>query len=366
MSDTLLIYLLIMIILFLICCVVCLFQRNITLKNTITNNKNLYESQSSLEDRFKDISNEIFIRLLEVARSENNRRENDFTSLIRPIQDTLASFDNKLSFLERERISSYSDLKRQVNDLILYQQEIQKETSSLNKALSSPFMTGQWGEMQLRRAVEIAGMIAHCDFVEQQQVENGRLRPDMIIKLPGDRNIIVDAKAPIDSYMQAVNTGDEGYMENHVRRIRAHVKSLGQKSYWEQFHSTPEFVLMFLPGESFFSSAIKKDPSLIEFGVKEKVIITTPITLIALLKTISFSWRQEAIATNSKKIGEVGRAVFYDLEKLIEYIKSFGKRIQKGVEEYGRIETFLERTLILSAKKLKTLGTSNDSEIVDD
>lgn len=333
-----------------------------SLKNSIANKESLYKSQSALEDRFKDISNDIFIRLLEVERSEHNRRESDFTNLIKPIKETLASFDNKLSLLEKERVSSYVDLKRQVNDLILYQQEIQRETSSLNKALSSPFMTGQWGEMQLRRAVEIAGMMTYCDFVEQQQVENGRLRPDMIIKLPGERNIIVDAKAPIDAYMHAINTGDEEYMENHARRIKAHIRSLGQKSYWEQFHSTPEFVLMFLPGESFFSSAIKKDPSLIEFGIKEKVIITTPITLIALLKTISFSWRQEAIAANSKQIGEVGRAVFYDLETLVNHVKSFGKKIQKNVEDYEKIEAFLEKTVIPSTKKLKALGTSSDNE----
>jgi DNA recombination protein RmuC len=291
-----------------------------------------------------------------MERSEHSRRESDFTNLIKPIQETLSSFDNKLLLLEKERVSAYSDLKRQVSDLILYQQEIQKETALLNKALSNPFMTGQWGEMQLRRVVEIAGMMVYCDFIEQQHGDQSRFRPDMIIKLPGNRNIIVDAKAPIDAYMQAINTGDEEYMENHAKRIKAHIRTLGQKAYGEQFSPTPEFVLMFLPGESFFSSAIKKDPSLVEFGVKEKVIITTPITLIALLKTISFSWRQEAVAANAKKIGETGRAVFYNLEKLIEQFKIFGKRMQRNVEEYGKIESFMERTVIPSTKKLKTLG----------
>ncbi|MDR0630536.1 MAG: DNA recombination protein RmuC [Holosporales bacterium] len=307
-------------------------------------------------NNFLNIAKNTFDKVLNMERVEHNRRENDFSNLIKPIQETLTSFNEKISLIEKERVSAYSDLKRQVNDLMLYQQEIQKETASLNKALSNPFMTGQWGEMQLRRVVEIAGMMVYCDFIEQQQGEQNRFRPDMIIKLPGNRNIIVDAKAPIDAYMQAINTGEEGYMENHAKRIKLHIRTLGQKAYWEQFSPTPEFVLMFLPGESFFSSAIKQDPSLVEFGIKEKVIITTPITLIALLKTISFSWRQEAIAANAKKIGEVGRAVFYNLEKLVEQFKIFGRRIQKNVEEYEKIDSFLERAVIPSTKKLKTLG----------
>ena len=358
-----------------------LLKRNSELKGQIENDRILYQSQAALEEKFKNISNEILIRnhhnflsiaketfdkVLNTERSEFEKRQNNFTNLVQPIQETLSLFDNKLSLLEKERVNAYSDLRRQVSDLMLFQQEIQKETSALNKALSTPFMSGQWGEMQLKRVVEITGMMAYCDFVEQQQGENNRLRPDMIIKLPGNRNIIVDAKAPIDAYMSAINTGDESYLEAHAKRIKSHIRTLGQKAYWEQFAPTPEFVLMFLPGESFFSSAIKKDPSLIEFGVQEKVIITTPITLIALLKAISFSWQQEAIATNAKKIGEVGRSVYYSLEKLLEHTKNFEKRMHKNIEEYDKIGTFIEKNVIPAARKLKNLGIEITQQNLDE
>ena len=362
---------LLLIIFLLFCYILYLLKKNSTLKDTIRSDRAFYQSQEILEEKFKNISNEILIKnhqnflniaketfdkVITVEKSELDKKQNNFLNLIQPIQETLALFDNKISLIEKERVDAYSDLRRQVKDLMLYQQEIQKETSALNKALSSPFISGQWGEMQLRRVVEITGMMPHCDFFEQHQGENSRLRPDMIIKLPGNRNIIVDAKAPIDAYMQAVNTGNEEFLEAHTKRIRAHIRTLSQKSYWEQFSPTPEFVIMFLPGESFFSSAIKKDPSLIEFGVQEKVIIATPITLIALLKAISFSWQQAAVAQNAKKIGEVGRSVYHCLETLIEYSKTFEKRMQKNVEEYEKIGTFIEKKIVPAAQKLKTLG----------
>ncbi|MDR3030980.1 MAG: DNA recombination protein RmuC, partial [Holosporales bacterium] len=333
--------------------------------------KELRRSQEKLEEKFKNISNEVLLRshnnflniaqetfdkILNVEKIEQSKKQSEFLNLIQPIHETLSVFDKKISQIEKDRIDAYGDLKRQVKDLMLYQREIQKETMNLNKALSSPFMSGQWGEMQLRRVVEISGMLAHCDFFEQPQSEYSKLRPDMIIKLPGDRNIIVDAKAPLDAYINAINSGDEDYLEHHAKRIKAHIKTLGQKAYWEQFSPTPEFVLMFLPGECFFSSAVKKDPTLIEYGVREKVIITTPITLIALLKAISFSWRQEAVAKNARQIGEVGKAVFSNLEKLIEYSKNFEKRMHKNMEEYDKINLFIEKDIIPSANKLKTLG----------
>jgi DNA recombination protein RmuC len=346
-----------------------LLNRNIRLKDTILRDRTIYESHGNLEEQFKNISNEILIKnhydfiniaketfekILNNEKVENEKRQNSFVNMINPIQETLTSFNDKISQLEKERIASYSDLRRQVSDLMLFQQEIQKETASLNKALSTPFMSGQWGEMQLLRVIEISGMMAYCDFIEQKQEEKSR--PDMIIKLPGNRNIIVDAKAPIDAYMQAVNTGDESYLELHAKRIKARIRELGQKSYWEQFAPTPEFVLMFLPGESFFSSAIKMDPSLIEYGVREKVIITTPITLIAILKAISFSWQQEAMAANAKKIGEIGKAVYYSLEELLKRTKKFEKEMHRNVEDYEKINNFIEKKITPAARNLKTLG----------
>ncbi len=350
---------------------------NISLKLQLNSERILARDQNKLIEMFESISNDVllknhknfvsiaketFDKVLEVEKSEYNKKQSEFLNIINPIKDTLKIFDNKISEIEKERVDSYSDLRRQIKDLMIYNQEIQKETHKLSKALSTPFMTGQWGEMQLRRVVEITGMTSYCDFVEQKQCENSRLRPDMIIKLPGNRHIIVDAKSPIDAYMQAINTGDESFMITHAKNIRSHIKTLGQKAYWEQFPTTPEFVLMFLPGESFFSSAIKTDPSLIEYGISEKVIITTPITLIALLKAISFSWQQEAIAKNAKKIGEAGRIVVLALEKLFEKSKEFERRMHKNIEEYDKINVFIEKTLNPAAQKLKNLGIEIDDK----
>lgn len=378
-------FLLLSVIFALFCYILYLLKRNSSLRNIIQNDRMAFLNQEKLEERFKNISNEILIRnhqnflniaretfdkVLNTGKTELDKKESSFLNLILPIQNTLKNFDDKISQIEKERVDSYSDLRRQVKDLMIYQQELQKETSALNKALSSPGITGHWGEMQLRRVVEIAGMIPHCDFFEQQQEENSRRRPDMVIKLPGGRNIVVDAKTPMDSYMQAVNTRDDMYLKAHADTIKRHIKMLSQKAYWEQFSPTPEFVLMFLPGEPFFSSAIKTDPTLLEFGVQEKVIVATPTTLIALLKTVSFSWQQEAIAQNAKRIGEVGRSVYNYLEELIIRSKDFEKKLQKNSEEFEKIGSFIEKKITPATFKLKTLGieVSHDSpnEIAQD
>ncbi len=344
----------------LFCYVLYLLRKNSSLKDALRNKEALLFHQERLEERFRSISSEIFTRdyqnLLNIAKSELGKRENSFLNLIQPIQSTLKNFDDKISQIEKERVDSYSDLRRQVKDMMVYQQELHRETSALNKALSSPAITGHWGEMQLRRVVEISGMLPYCDFFEQQQGENSRLRPDMIIRLPGGKSIIVDAKTPINAYMQAVNTGNDEYLKAHAENIKKHVKILSQKAYWEQFSTTPEFVFMFLPGEAFFSTAIKTDPTLIEFGVQEKVIIATPITLITLLKTVSFAWRQEAITHNAKKIGEVGRSVYNNLEKLISLSKDYENKMQKNFKEYEKIGSFIEGKIIPDAEKLKNLG----------
>ena len=314
------------------------------------------------ELNFLNLAKETFDKVLSVEKIEFDKKQNGFVNLIKPIQDTLSNFNNQVSQIEKARVDAYGELRQQVKDLMLYQQEMQKETSALNKALSNPLITGQWGEMQLRRVVELTGMMNHCDFIEQQQGEDSRLRPDMIIKLPGNRNIIVDSKAPTDAYMRAVNTGDETYLVEHTRNLKIHIKKLSQKNYWDLFSPTPEFVIMFLPGEAFFSSAIKKDSSLIEFGVQEKVIISTPITLIAILKAISFSWQQEAITKNAREIGKVGKDIYYQLLKLIDSSKDFAKRLQKNIEEYDKINSFIDKKILPTSNKLRNLGMEISNE----
>ena len=358
--------------------IVFLIRKNANLKSKLQDNQNLLSAKMNMETSFKMIANEIllknhqnflniaketFDKVLHVEKAELDKKENNFLNLIHPIKNALENFENKITQIEKERLNSYSDLRRQVQDMMVFQQELQKETSALNKALSSPTMTGQWGEMQLRRVVEIAGMVSHCDFFEQQQEENSRRRPDMIIRLPNKRNIVVDAKTPITAYMQAVNTGDMEYYKSHTEAIKKHIRMLSQKAYWEQFSPTPEFVVMFLPGESFFSSAIKIDPTLIEFGTHEKVIIATPITLIALLKTVAFTWQQEAITQNAKKIGEVGKNVYKYLDELIGYTKDFEKRLQKNNDEFSRISSLIEKRIAPATLKLKTLGIEISPEL---
>ena len=354
-----------------------LLNNNFKLKATIRSERLILQKQSQMEERFKTISNEVllqshkhfvniakdtFEKVLSNGKTELDKKENNFLNLIQPIQNTLKNFDEKISRIEKDRVESYADLRRQVQDMIVFQQELQKQTTSLNKALSSPTMTGQWGEMQLRRVVELSGMISHCDFYEQQQNENSGYRPDMIIKLPGNRNIIVDAKTPLFAYMKAINDGDTECLKAHAEAIKKHVKLLSQKSYWAQFAPTPEFVLMFLPGESFFSTAIKVDPNLIEYGIKEKVIITTPITLIALLKTIAFSWHEEAVTQNARKIGEEGRNVYNYLAEFIDKVKDFEKKLQKNTEDFSKLSTFIDKKVAPSALKLKTLGIEVNKE----
>jgi len=332
------------------------------------------------ENRFKNISNEILIqnhknflnlaketfdKVLSVEKIEFDKKQNGFVNLIRPIQDTLSNFNNQVSQIEKARVDAYGELRQQIKDLMLYQQEMQKETSTLNKALSNPGITGRWGEIQLRRVVELAGMVNYCDFVEQQQGEDSRLKPDMIIKLPGNRNIIVDSKSPTDVYMRAVNTGDKKDLAEYTERLRDHIKKLSRKNYWNSFYPTPEFVIMFLPGESFFSSAVKNDPALIEFGVQEKVIISTPITLIAILRAISFSWQQEAITKNAREIGKVGKDVYDQLLKLIGNTKDFAKNLQKNIEEYDKITSFIDKKILPMSNKLKNLGMEINNEEKD-
>lgn len=330
-------------------------------------------SEVDIETRFTEISNNVlqnshqqFINLAKETfenivikeKADLSNKQSEFKSTIEPIKDMLSHLQSATLDLERERTSSYSDLRRQINDLMLFQKDIQKTTAELNKALSAPPSSGQWGEMQLRRTVELSGMLPYCDFVEQQVTDapNSRLRPDMIIRLPGDKNIIVDAKTSLNDYIRYTNSGDVSALEEHIRHIKKHIRDLAQKSYWNQFSHTPEFVLMFLPGESFFSTAIKHDPSLLEFGIKEKVIITTPLTLIAVLKAIACTWRQEAISSNAKKIGEAGKLLQTKLEKLFEVTDAYNKNLYRTTEQFDKLNSFIRKEIMPAANQLKSLG----------
>jgi DNA recombination protein RmuC len=242
---------------------------------------------------------------------------------------------------------------------------LRSETSNLVKALRQPTVRGRWGEMQLRRVVEMAGMLDHCDFVEQpsETTEDGRLRPDLIVKLPGGKQIIIDAKAPVSAYLEAAEATDDEtrqvQLARHAQQVRTHMSALGRKAYWETFTPTPELVIMFLPGEMFFSAALQADPGLIEFGVSEKVVPATPTTLISLLRAVAYGWRQEALAVNAQEIAALGKQIYERISTLAGHWNDVGLRLGKAVEAYNKSVVTLESRVLNSARRFGDLKVAN-------
>jgi DNA recombination protein RmuC len=318
--------------------------------------KLLEEAKRALSDAFSALSanalrsnSEEFLRLAQAS--------------VAPIKEALGRFDSKIQALEVAREGAYQGLLQQVNQLLDTGRQLKSETSTLAQALRSPVVGGQWGEIQLRRVVEMAGMLDYCDFAEQEtlRTEARSVRPDLIVRLPAGKTIVVDAKAPVSAYLDAMALPEphrQPKLQAFAKLVRDRVAELGRKSYWDQFDHTPELVVMFLPGDHFYSAALQQDASLIEFGVEQKVLIATPVNLIGLLRAVAYGWRQEAIALNAQEISELGAELYKRISDLGGHWIDLGKNLSRTVEAFNSAVGSLESRVLVSARRFKELGAT--------
>jgi len=342
----------------------------------------LNETQQQLEKKFRALSSQALVannqNFLELAKAtlENfhqkaqgdlENRQQAINQLVQPLHESLQKVDHKIEQLEQKRSGAYARLDEQLQSLLTSQMQLESETGNLVRALRTPVVRGRWGEIQLRKAVEVAGMVNYCDFVEQETADRGRLRPDMVIKLPNGRNIIVDSKAPLQKYLESLEADNDQqrttHLAHHARQIRDHLQKLAAKNYWEQFQPTPEFVVLFLPGETFFSAALEQDPALIEAGVDQKVLLATPTTLIALLRSVAYGWRQEQLTENAAAISQLGREMYDRLATLTQHFGQMGKNLERAVDSYNKGMASLDSRVLVSARKFKELGAGSSKEI---
>ncbi len=303
------------------------------------------------------------------SEGELKQRQQAIDALLQPIRTTLEKSEKQLREIEKERKEQYGALTHHLESITLTQQQLQQETRNLVQALRRPEVRGQWGELTLKRLAELAGMVEHADFHEQQQTdgESGTLRPDMVIHLPDQRAIIVDAKTPLDAYINATEAESDELrdqeLERHTRNVRKRVKELAAKSYWSQFEESPDFVVLFIPGDQFLSSALERDHTLLEDALKEKVILATPTSLVALLRAVAFGWKQQEVAKNAETIREVGVQLYDRLATFSNHLAKVGKNLEGGVDAFNRAVGSLERTVLPSARRFTEMGIHPKKEL---
>ncbi|MFI5932878.1 DNA recombination protein RmuC [Actinoplanes sp. NPDC051494] len=285
---------------------------------------------------------------------------------VAPLHDALRRYELRVSELEHDRVDAYAELREQVRAMGLVSGELRTETKQLVAALRAPQVRGRWGEHQLRRIVEAAGLLEHCDFAEQVTASNDRqgVRPDLVVRLHGGRTVVVDAKAPFDSYLSAMEARDERtrdtHLDQHARVVRGHVDALSAKAYWTAFDQSPDFVVLFVPADPFLDAALQRDPTLMEHAFTRNVVLATPATLIALLRTVAYSWRQEALAQNALAVHSLARELYGRLATLGDHVGKLGASLGGAVTAYNRAVGSLESRVLVSARKLAEMGVSDD------
>ena len=304
------------------------------------------------------------------ASADLEKRQFSIQNLLNPIAEALKKTETQIGSIERNRNQSFGELKQELVELRGTQSLLQSETRNLVNALRKPQVRGLWGEQTLKRVVEVAGMVQHCDFTEQATTDGEqRLRPDMVVSLPDDRQVVVDAKTPLQAYLDALESSSDedinANMARHVQHIKTHIKQLASKQYWDAFSNTPEFVVMFIPGEQFLSAALDKDPSLFDEALKQNVILATPNSLIALLKTISYGWRQVELAKNAENIRKIAEDLYKRLNTFTTHISNIGKNLERSNKAYNDAVGSLERSVLPGARKFTEMGINTSSELTE-
>jgi len=353
-------------------------------KTVTSREKTLEKAQEQLATTFRALSgdslksnNQAFIELakeslesvLNKASGRLGEKEESIKNIVGSLDDALRRYEQQVKELESKRSSDYGSLENQIKSLLTANQQLQRETGNLVSALRRPEVRGRWGEVTLKRVVELSGMSEHCDFTEQVSVDtdSGRVRPDMIVHLPAGREIVIDSKVSLDAYMDAISVDNQDSNKEliikHSQQVRKHMKQLSSKTYWDQFNNAPEFVVMFIPGESFLSAALSADHSLIEDGMESRVIIATPTTLIALLRAVAVGWRQEQIAKHAQEIASLGKEIYDRFYPFLQHINKTGESLSQATESFNRMIMSLERRVMVSVKKFKELGATSDKEL---
>ena len=359
------------------CVIIWIISKNRKSNSAVSYDKNIEAVEKKLAETFRDLSNkslqansETFLKLAEQnlntqhekAKSDLNSREKAVESIVKPIREALEASKQQIEALEKSRSEAYGGIKSQLQEMQHNQKSLRQETQNLVNALRRPEVRGQWGEITLRRLVELAGMVEHCDFTEQVHTEgDGQfIRPDMIVKMPDKRELVVDVKTPLDAYLSAAEAKEDSQrqakLKQHAKNVRNHIRILSSKSYWSQFEESPEFVILFIPGDQFLSAALNEEPDLIEYALSHQIILATPTSFVALLKAVAYGWRQLALADNAKEIRVLAEDLYGRLASYVSHMNKMGRQLSNSVESYNKAVGSLERSVLPGARKFVEMG----------